>query len=52
MSYSYSVYDSLHVLDEWADRVFLIPTGPARCGWFHPLFGAAHVLVCAMRDAE
>jgi SAM-dependent methyltransferase len=48
--YSYSVYDSLPLLSEWADRVFLVPTVPARAGWFHPLFGAHNVLLCALRD--
>jgi hypothetical protein len=51
VAYSYSVYDSLEVLGEWADRVFLIPTVPARPGWWHPLLTATHVLVCAIRDA-
>lgn len=50
VAYSYSVYDSLPTLGEWADRVFLVPTVPARTGWFHPLFGATHVLVCALRE--
>lgn len=49
--YSYSVYDSLPFLNEWADRVFLVPVVPARAGWFHPLFGAKNVLLCALRDA-
>jgi len=50
--YSYSVYDSLPLLNEWADRVFLVPTAPARTGWFHPLFGAHTILLCALRDDE
>jgi SAM-dependent methyltransferase len=50
VSYSYSVYDSLPSLSVWADRVFLIPTGPAPGGWSSPLFGASHILVCALRD--
>lgn len=50
VAYSYSVYDSLPILGTWADRVFLVPTVPAGTGWFHPLFGATHVLVCAIRD--
>jgi ubiquinone/menaquinone biosynthesis C-methylase UbiE len=48
--YSYSVYDSLPVLNEWADRTFLVPTLPARATWFHPLFGSTNVLLCALRD--
>jgi SAM-dependent methyltransferase len=50
VAYSYSVYESLAPLGAWADRVFLVPTVPARTGWFHPLFGASHLLVCALRD--
>jgi SAM-dependent methyltransferase len=49
--YSYSVYDSLPVLERWADRIFLVPTAPSPVGWFHPLFGSVHVLVCAVRDS-
>lgn len=48
--YSYSVYDSLGYLNEWADRVFLVPLVPTGAGWFHPLFGATNVLLCALRD--
>jgi SAM-dependent methyltransferase len=50
VAYSYSVYDSLPVLNDWADRVFIVPTTPAAAGWFHPLFGAHNVLLCALRD--
>jgi SAM-dependent methyltransferase len=50
VAYSYSVYDSLPTLEEWADRVFLVPTVRSRVGWFHPLFGATHILVCALKD--
>ena len=52
VAYSYSVYDSLPILNEWADRVFLVPTAPAQAGWFHPLFGARNVLLCALRDGD
>jgi ubiquinone/menaquinone biosynthesis C-methylase UbiE len=48
--YSYSVYDSLEVLNEWADRTFLVPTVPCDYTWFHPLFGARNLLLCALRD--
>jgi SAM-dependent methyltransferase len=51
VAYSYSVYDSLPTLEAWADRVFLVPTVPSRVGWFHPLFGATHILVCALKEA-
>jgi hypothetical protein len=50
VAYSYSVYDSLEILHRWAHRVFLVPTVPCRASWFHPLFGATHILVCAIRD--
>jgi ubiquinone/menaquinone biosynthesis C-methylase UbiE len=50
VAYSYSVYDSLPLLNEWADRVFLVPTTASRGGWFHPLFGAHNLLLCALRD--
>ena len=50
VAYSYSVYDSLPLLSEWADRVFIVPTVPGRAGWFHPLFSAHNVLLCALRD--
>jgi SAM-dependent methyltransferase len=50
IAYSYSVYDSLPVLERWADRIFMVPTDPCRVGWFHPLFGSVNVLVCALRD--
>ena len=50
VAYSYSVYDSLALLHEWADRVFIVPTTEARADRFHPLFGAHNVLLCALRD--
>jgi ubiquinone/menaquinone biosynthesis C-methylase UbiE len=50
VAYSYSVYDSLAVLQDWADRVFVVPTEPAAAGWMHPMFTAHHVLMCALRD--
>jgi SAM-dependent methyltransferase len=51
VAYSYSVYDSLPTLEGWAGRVFLVPTVPSRIGWFHPLFGATHILVCALKES-
>jgi ubiquinone/menaquinone biosynthesis C-methylase UbiE len=48
--YSYSVYDSLGIVNEWADRTFLVPLVPARTTWFHPLFGSRNLLLCALRD--
>jgi ubiquinone/menaquinone biosynthesis C-methylase UbiE len=51
LSYSYSVFDSLDVLHQWADRVVLVPTGEAGYrNWYSPLLTSSHVLVCAVRD--
>jgi ubiquinone/menaquinone biosynthesis C-methylase UbiE len=51
VSYSYSVYDSLDALSEWADRLVLVPLkGKGQTGWMHPLFTATHILVCALKD--
>jgi ubiquinone/menaquinone biosynthesis C-methylase UbiE len=50
VSYSYSVYDSLDLLNSWADRVFLVPLTPTRHSQFHPLFSAPNLLACALRD--
>jgi SAM-dependent methyltransferase len=50
IAYSYSVYDSLELVNEWADRSFLVPTNPARTTWFHPLFSAPNILCCGLRD--
>jgi ubiquinone/menaquinone biosynthesis C-methylase UbiE len=50
IAYSYSVYDSLRPLNDWADRTLLVPTVPAGATWFHPLFGATNILLCALRD--
>jgi SAM-dependent methyltransferase len=50
VAYSYSVYDSLAQLNEWADRTFLVPLLPAPASRFHPLFGTTNVLLCALRD--
>jgi SAM-dependent methyltransferase len=50
--YSYSVYDTLPVIESWSERIFMVPTDPCRVGWFHPLFGSVNVLVCALRDAS
>jgi ubiquinone/menaquinone biosynthesis C-methylase UbiE len=50
VAYSYSVYDSLEQLNEWADRTFFVPLIPAPPTRFHPLFGATNLLLCALRD--
>jgi SAM-dependent methyltransferase len=51
--YSYSVYDSLRLLQGWADRICLIPTTPARNdSVLHPLLTSSHVLLCAYRTRD
>ena len=50
VAYSYSVYDSVAQLNEWADRVFVMPTVPAAPSVGHPLMTATHGLLCAMKD--
>jgi hypothetical protein len=51
LSYSYSVFDSLEQLQQWADRVVLVPTGqPEVYSWYAPLLTSSHVLLCAVRD--
>jgi SAM-dependent methyltransferase len=50
IAYSYSIYDSLGQLNAWADRVFVVPTVPARDALGHPMLGATHALLCALRD--
>jgi hypothetical protein len=51
LSYSYSVFDSVDILQAWADRLILVPTSPVEHrGWHHPLLTSSHVLVCALRD--
>jgi SAM-dependent methyltransferase len=50
VSYSYSVYDSLDVVRAWADRIIVVPTGPAPVGSADPHFDAPHVLLCALRE--
>jgi ubiquinone/menaquinone biosynthesis C-methylase UbiE len=48
--YSYSVYDSLELLSDWADTVYLLPTTKVGESRFHPRFTATNILVCALRD--
>jgi ubiquinone/menaquinone biosynthesis C-methylase UbiE len=51
LSYSYSVFDSLDAVHQWADRVVLVPTGRVdHRNWYSPLLTSSHVLVCALRD--
>ena len=53
IAYSYSVYDSLDQVEDWADRTILIPTkveGRRTHSWTHPLLTSSHILLCAVRD--
>jgi len=51
VAYSYSVFDSYDLLDRWASRVILVPTGSVTArSWAHPLLTAGQVLACAIRD--
>jgi SAM-dependent methyltransferase len=49
--YSYSVYDSLAQIANWAEDVYIIPAlAPHGQGsWWQPLLTAQHVLLCAFR---
>ena len=52
LAYSNSVFDSYHLISQWADRIILIPTsaGQESTSWFHPLLNSSSVLVCAFRE--
>jgi ubiquinone/menaquinone biosynthesis C-methylase UbiE len=49
--YSYSVYDSYDLVAAWADRILVLPSGPAHSrSWFHPLLTAPGVVLIAIRE--
>jgi len=51
--YSYSVYDSYHLVAEWADRILLVPSGSTRSkSWFHPLLTAEGIILIAFRKTQ
>jgi ubiquinone/menaquinone biosynthesis C-methylase UbiE len=52
LAYSYSIFDSYHLISQWADRVVMIPTGvrDKNPSWFHPLLTSSGVLVCALKE--
>jgi SAM-dependent methyltransferase len=53
VAYSYSVYDSLPQLSQWAEHVALIPTLEERTHTsFRPLLNASHVLAVAVKDRQ
>lgn len=48
--YSYSVYDSLSQVSQWADDVYIHPLMPQRSdSWFQPVLTSEQVLLCAFR---
>lgn len=48
--YSYSAYDQLAQVAEWADDTLVLPTaGTESSSWLQPLLTAPHVLVVAIR---
>lgn len=53
LAYSYSVYDSLHLIRQWADEVAIVSTGqeaPGTLGGiWHPLLTASHLLLIGLR---
>lgn len=52
LAYSYSVYDSYHLIARWADRVILVPVGKSdlKSTWLHPLLTSSGILLCAFKD--
>ncbi len=53
VQYSYSVYDSLHIVEEWSGEIGIIPTVDCKVSsWFHPLLTADGLLVCAVKKGN
>ncbi len=53
LAYSYSVFDCVDALSQWADRVILIPLdGNKPKSIFQPLLTCFHILLCAVRDGQ
>jgi ubiquinone/menaquinone biosynthesis C-methylase UbiE len=51
--YSYSVYDNLHQIQQWAHNIDLLPIGETRAwSWFHPLLTSGNVLLIAVRKKQ
>lgn len=50
VAYSYSAYDSFHLIERWADRVIPIPSERCtRSSWFHPLLTSGGVILCGIK---
>lgn len=51
--YSYSVYDSYPLVAAWAERIFVLPSGPTGAqNWFHPLLTAEGVILIGIREPQ
>jgi len=51
--YSYSAFDNLHQIQQWAESVYLFPLDKAGIpGWFHPLLTSGSVLLIAIRKQQ
>lgn len=50
--YSYSVYDSYKLVAGWAERVMLLPIGPAKSkSWLHPLMTSEALVLIGFRKS-
>lgn len=52
IAFSYSVYDSFNLIDEWSDRMVAIPTkveGRRLHSWVHPLLTSSHLLLAGFK---
>jgi len=48
--YSYSVYDSYHLVASWADRILVLPCDPTHSrSWFNPLLTTPGVILIGIR---
>ena len=48
--YSYSVYDSYKLVAGWAERIMLLPVGPAKSkSWLHPLITSEALVLIGFR---
>jgi len=49
--FSYSLFDSLDCLAEWADQLMVIPIDPRKSkSWFQPLMTASGLLACVLKE--
>jgi ubiquinone/menaquinone biosynthesis C-methylase UbiE len=49
--YSYSVYDSLDRITEWAGQLILIPNEACKARtWLHPLLTSGGIFLCALKE--